>query len=151
MKLILALAMLFVPVLLKAEIFELQALDFGTVAVVDNRTAGTLTIDKFGNTSVSSQLRVVSPPVPGRFLIDNLAPNTGISISLAHNANTMNPLVTSQEFFTFTLTDYSDYLVADANGEAELLVGGTITTSGSGSLNFAQTDYKINFRITFLY
>ena len=172
-----------------ADIFEVQALDFGTIAVIDNSSAESLTIDKFGNTTVSSRLLVVSPPMPGRFLIDNLAPNTGISISMSHNASTMTPLISSQEFFTFSLTDYSDYLVAnvignsiengklveskslfnkakglvnkgtdysdylvaDANGEAELLIGGTITTSGSGSLNFAQTDYRINYRVIFLY
>jgi hypothetical protein len=134
-----------------ADIFEVQKLDFGTIAVIENNTSESLTIDKFGNTAVSAHLLVVSPPISGRFLIDSLAPNTGISVSMSHNASTMTPLISSQEFFTFSLTDYSDYLVADANGEAELLIGGTITTSGSGSLNFAQTDYTINYRVTFLY
>jgi hypothetical protein len=134
-----------------ADVFQVQELNFGTIAVIDNSASESLTIDKFGNTTVSAHLLVVSPPIPGRFLIDNLAPNTGISISMSHNASTMTPLISSQEFFTFSLTDYSDYLVADANGEAELLIGGTIATSGSGSLNFAQTDYRINYRVTFLY
>jgi hypothetical protein len=151
MKGLIVFASLLFQSLAHADIFEIQALDFGTIAVTDNSSAESLTIDKFGNTIVSSKLLVVSPPTSGRFLIDNLAPNTGISISMSHNASTMTPLISSQEFFTFSLTDYSDYLVADANGEAELLIGGTITTSGSGSLNFAQTDYRINYRVIFLY
>jgi len=151
MRKLIVLALLLFQSFVHADIFELQALDFGTIAVTDNSSAASLTIDKFGNTTVSPHLLVVSQPIPGRFLIDNLAPNTGISISMSHNASTMTPLISSQEFFTFSLTDYSDYLVADANGEAELLIGGTITTSGSGSLNFAQTDYRINYRVIFLY
>lgn len=143
--------LLFSQCVVVAEITELQALNFGTVAVISNNSAASLTVDKFGNFNVSSQLRSVTPPTPGRFLVNNLAPNTGISISMSHNATTMTPLISSQEFFTFSLTDYSDYLVADGNGEAELFIGGTITTSGSGSLNFAQTDYRINYRVIFLY
>jgi hypothetical protein len=143
--------LLFFKFLAHGDILDVQPLNFGTIAVINNSAAASFTIDKFGNTTVSPQLRIVSPPSPGRFLINNLAPNTGISISMSHNATTMTPLISSQEFFTFSLTDYSDYLVADANGEAELMIGGTITTSGSGSLNFAQTDYRINYRVIFLY
>jgi hypothetical protein len=143
--------LLILPSTSGAEVFELQALDFGTIAIISNDSVSSLTIDKFGNTIVSPSLRIVEPPSSGRFLIDNLAPNTGIRITMSHNATTMTPLTTSQEFFTFSLTDYSDYLVADGNGEAELFVGGTISTSGSGNLNFAQTDYRINYRVTFLF
>jgi hypothetical protein len=100
---------------------------------------------------VSPQLRIISPPTAGRLLIDGLAPNTGISVSLSHGATQMTPLITSQEFFSFTLNNYSDYLVADENGEAEIRIGATISTSGNGSLNFAQTDYQINYQITFLF
>jgi hypothetical protein len=144
-------ALLFFQSIGYAEIYEIQALDFGTIAVIDNSSAASMTIDKFGNTTVSAHLRIVSPPIPGHFLINDLPPSTGISINMSHNSNTMTPLSSSQEFFTFSLTDYTDYLVTDVNGEAELLIGGTITTSGSGSLNFAQTDYRINYRVIFLY
>jgi hypothetical protein len=136
---------------IQADIFELESLNFGTIAVVDNNNIGTLTIDRFGNTTVSPQLRIISPPTAGRLLIDGLAPNTGISVSLSHGATQMTPLITSQEFFSFTLNNYSDYLVADENGEAEIRIGATISTSGNGSLNFAQTDYQINYQITFLF
>nr|WP_241664413.1 DUF4402 domain-containing protein [Ningiella ruwaisensis] len=135
----------------QANITELQSLNFGTIALVDNSSVGDIIVDKFGNVTSTSHFRVVIPPQPAHFLIDGLAPNTGVSIAISHSATQMSPLTSSPETLTFSLIESAEYVVADANGEAEIKIGAKLSTSGNGSLNFAQTDYRINYQVTFLY
>jgi hypothetical protein len=39
-------------------------------------------------------------------------------------------------------------VLSDSSGDATLTFGGRITTSGSGRLNFADTEFRSNIRIT---
>jgi hypothetical protein len=130
---------------------QLQPLSFGTIAIVNNSQAGTLTIDRFGNVTSNTNFRIVLPPQEAVFQLYNLAPNTGVSITLSHSSNQLRPVGTSGEYLEFTLTDYSRYLVVERDGTVEFRVGGTVSTTGSGSLNYAQAEHSIVYRINLLY
>jgi hypothetical protein len=90
-------ALIFLPLIaLHAQVIQqLQPLSFGTIAIINNSQPGTLTIDRFGNVTSSNNFRIVLPPQEAVFQLYNLAPNTGISITLSHSSNQLRPVGTS--------------------------------------------------------
>ena len=141
----------FLSLAIRADLNLLQPLNFGTVAVVNNATTQSITIDELGNYSISSGLRTLEPGEPAIFEASGFPGNLQLFISsLITQANT-NSVIYSPEQFTLTQLHTQSSVITGGDGTAEIIVGGTMVTSGSGTLNFVDTTYTSDLRITINY
>lgn len=148
MKLICLVILLLLSNAASAQIVEDVPISFGTVAVVNNDSSGSLSVDIFGNLSVDSNFRVITPGNFGVFSISGLPANSSLPVEISVTNPSMNPGRAFNETFVFSVNSFDQTARADARGEATIRVGGTITTSGSGSRNFEQASYESQIRIT---
>lgn len=125
-----------------------QSLDFGTIVVIDNDSAGQLSIDRFGNVTISNNFRVIESGQPAVFSFTGLPSFSSPSIVISEVDSQMNPGQFSPETFTFTVTSFDPSARANGNGDALVSVGGTLTLSASGNNAFVDATYEANFRIS---
>lgn len=134
-----------------ADLNLLQPLNFGTVAVVDNSTTQSIIIDELGNYSISSGLRTLVPGQPAIFEASNYPGNLQLFVSsMITRANTSSD-VYSVEQFTLSNLHIQSSVITGGDGTAQIIVGGTMQTSGSGTLNFVDTTYESTLSITINY
>lgn len=131
-----------------SQIVEEIPISFGTIALVNNDTQGSLSIDIFGNVSVDSNFRVITPGNFGVFQVSGLPANSSLAVDVSVTNPSMNPGRAFVETFVFSVTSFDALARANASGDATVRVGGTITTSGSGSRNFEQASYESQIRVT---
>ncbi|MGB3725131.1 MAG: hypothetical protein WA981_05140 [Glaciecola sp.] len=130
------------------EVQEITPVYFGTVVVLDNSTVGSIRIDEFGNTTVSTHFAVIDPPRYGEFRLVNFVPNSILFITGGIiQAGTTSPQV-SPEQFTLNAVNVRATIRVDADGNAEFRVGGELVTSGSNSLAFGNQTYTSRLSIT---
>ncbi|MFC3120369.1 hypothetical protein [Agaribacter flavus] len=132
----------------KAQLLEVDPVDMGTVALADNNSVQTLSIDVFGNVVNSGGFRVIIDGQPGLYRATNLLPNVLYNVTVSVQNATMNPNQASLEFFVFDIPSYDQQVLTDVNGEADIRVGGRITTSGSGGRIFAEAPHVSAIQIT---
>jgi len=125
-----------------------RPINFGTVVVVNNDSPGTLSIDRFGNMSASSNFRIIASGEPASFSVTGLPPFSNTSILVTSVDEDMNPGRPYTETFTFSVTSFEPSARADANGDSSFNVGGTITLSGSGDNVYENATYETSFRVT---
>lgn len=132
----------------RADILVDQALDFGTIAIVKNDVAGTYEIDRYGNTSYSSNFGILTPAQPAIFRLIGFPPFSRQFIDVVELGGTMNPGEFASETFALAITDFDSSVVMDGLGEGNVRAGGSITTSGSGVTAFSALPYQVQIRIT---
>jgi hypothetical protein len=132
----------------QAQVVEQQALNFGTVVLVHNDSEGSLTVDIFGNISLDNNFRIVTPGNHAIFGVSGLPANSSLPVTVSVTNPTMNPRQVFDESFVLSITSYDQQARTDEFGDATIRVGGTITTSGSSNLNFAQATYESQIRVT---
>lgn len=131
-----------------ADINPVQLLDFGIIAIADNSSPASITVDEFDNVSADPSFRVISRGQPAIYQITNLVPNTTFTVDVDVINVSMNPGVASLEYFDLEIVRVNNTVLSDSLGQATLTFGGKITTSGSGGLDFAEATYSSNLRIT---
>jgi hypothetical protein len=136
-----------------AELELRQELDFGVLAIRGNDAVSTLALRHRGLPASSGGgaggLMVVAHGRPGRYLFTGLPPLTALDISVTASDS---PSLDGQgagerlvlEQFSF------DALTTSAAGEAELLLGAALRTSGNG-LPLAEGQYRGAFEIELRY
>lgn len=112
------------------DILETQVLSFGSVAISDNNTKQTLRIGIDGRVSSDIGIIPVLPGTPGQFTLIGFPPHQSLTIEF-------DTLVLSAAGDglgqTFTVGfSYLPLVTTDANGEATINFGATLTTSGDG-------------------
>ncbi|MFK7858784.1 MAG: DUF4402 domain-containing protein [Granulosicoccus sp.] len=111
---------------------ELQRLNFGTLAVPDNSSVSRFTYPHTDrNLIFEGQLVLISRGTPGRYRFTDFPAFTSLSVTV-----TTTSLTTGVSSFPESMTVDSflfDQLTTDAQGEAELSLGGRLSTSGSGN------------------
>lgn len=125
-----------------------QALNFGRLVVLSNQQVESFAIDRTGNINYSDVFRVIEPPERGRFRVFDLPSNTPFTISSVILQNRLTSTSPNVEFFDFVSLDHLNLVVTDELGEANIWVGGQISTSGQGSVNFGDLPLLANYRIT---
>lgn len=134
--------------LARADILVDQALDFGTIAIVKNDVSGSYEIDRYGNTSYSSNFGILTPAQPAVFRLVGFPPFSRQFINVVELGGNMNPGEFASETFSLSITDFDNSVVMDALGEGNVRAGGVITTSGSGVTAFSALPYQVQIRIT---
>jgi hypothetical protein len=132
----------------KSEITELQALSFGTVVVISNTSPESFTIQKNGFINNSAGLRTMNNHQPAIFEVTDLNPNSFYNTTIDISTPSFTPQGGSAETFTLSISDFDSRVQANAQGVLQIRVGGTITTSGNGILNFESTNFQTQYNIT---
>lgn len=134
---------------IKAQIFEeIEPVNFGTVAIVDNRQPLNLIIDSAGNYIISEGMYALVRGEPGIFRASGLAPNTRFFISLTPIQSRTVTETYSPEQFTVVSYNHQPSITTNGLGVAEFEVGGVFQTSGSGTTNFIDKKYTARFRVS---
>lgn len=131
-----------------ADIEQLQALSFGKLVVLTNAEPELFRIDKEGDVSYSDAYRVIEPPERASFRIFNLPANTPITVSTLILQPALFSPSPNLERFTFAELDHFGLVTTDELGEVTIWVGGAISTSGEGSINFGDFPLAANYRFT---
>lgn len=129
----------------------IQDLDFGDIVVVDNSSPGTISLTYLGQLSVSNHFRIISPSQIGQVLLSNYPVNAELFVDafvLQPNSSSVN---VSPEQFQLTSISHPASVRTRVDGTAVINLGGTIQTSGSGSLAYSDTDYSISIQIQVQY
>lgn len=130
-----------------AEILLVQQFNIGNIVVADNDAPQTVTLDQFGTFQATSGFRVISRGQIGIYRLTDLPPSSTINITVNVVNTPMTSDIPSLETFDFEIVRQEETVLSDADGEAELRFGGRITTSGSGSIMFTDTDFTSQIRI----
>ncbi|TPE54518.1 DUF4402 domain-containing protein [Maribrevibacterium harenarium] len=141
----------FLSDVVKADITEVTPLSFGTIAVTRNQSVEYVAIDYNGNVSRSSGIHVISAPQVGEYTLSNYPANQLVFLSATSVQATSNSVMISPEQFRLTATSIPNSLTTDGSGNGSFYVGGTLSTSGSGSTVFVDTTYRINYLISVNY
>lgn len=134
---------------LLAEVVNIRPLSFGRIVISDNSTIGEYTIDYLGNITATNHFRIIEAGSPAEFLLFNYPANAQVFItpSVIQASTSSTPFSTGQ-FTLVNLTSPGSIFIR-TDGTAEVGVGGTLRTSGSGSMNYSDADYTINLQISF--
>jgi len=142
---------------------------FGTVAAIASPTAGTqasivmqpitaATTVTQGSGGSDSRLLIIAAPTPGKIMINNAPPNTTFTITPGGTVQLANPANTIHTQFDFTPSavamDYNP--TTDANGDLNIMIGGTLATrqqqgAGNESEGYADGSYTGTYSVTLAY
>lgn len=131
-----------------SDIIQIRPLDFGEIAIVDNSSAHTLSIDWLGNINVDTGIRIIRLGQPGEFEASGFAGNVELFVTPLVISDVMNPGRVSGEYPNLVSLDTAASVRTESDGTAIIFVGGTIQTSNSGSLDFVNDTYSSDIRIT---
>ena len=128
-----------------AQITQVQLLTFGKIVVLDNSVQYSLRVEPDGRVRRNAAFVLIEDPKPAIFHFSQLPANTSFSIqvdeendgvTLFSEVGQPTALFTIQPFFSF-----SSYRT-NQHGEAEVPMGGILTTSGDGKLYHDGTYYR---------
>jgi hypothetical protein len=137
----------FISFMSSAETLLVQPLTMGNIVIAANDTPQQITLDEFGTFQASSGFRIISRGQIGIYRLTDLPPSSTINIIVNVVNTQMTSDTPSMESFDFEIIRQKETVLSDADGEAELRFGGRITTSGSGSVIFTDTDFTSRIRI----
>ena len=130
------------------EVQVIRPLRFGTVAVLDNDSVGSISIDYLGNTRISTNFAVVELPSTGIFRLVGYPANATLVVTGAViQAQTTSPQA-SPEQFELVSVDTPLSVNIESDGTAEFSVGGELVTSGSTIETFGNQEYTARLLIT---
>ncbi len=132
-----------------AEIIFEENLDFGKFSIVNNSNVSELTVTRYGQSFSSNSLRIITPGAPALLKFINYPAYTTLYL------NPITPTtgrVQSGNSAEFILTDLDipASVTTDGAGEASMLLGGTIESSGTGQ-SYLDTDFIFSIRFTINY
>ena len=130
---------------------ESQALDLGTIAIIDNTYIGTINISKEGVVSKTGGIGILRYGSPALFQVRGFDSNRRLYISVQANQSGTVTNEVSAEQFTVQSYDSSEYITTNEQGDAEFSVGAIFATSGSGSSNFRDTVFSAAYAVTVNY
>ena len=123
-------------------------LSFGRFVVADNNTVSTLTVYHDGrNPRATNNIYPIETAIPGEYFLSNFPAFTPLDITVLTNDDLSTDGPTEE--FTVNNVTFED-VTTDANGEATLIIGATLSTTGSGTgyVN-AEYDAVIMINISF--
>lgn len=132
----------------QSQLVELRPLNFGQLAITSNDSANQLSMDYLGNLAFDPPIRIITRGEPGLFVASGFAGNVQLFVTTAIQNTVMNPGLVSGEYMQLIALDVPASVFTQPDGTAEIPVGGTISTSGSGSTTFADATYVSTIRVT---
>jgi hypothetical protein len=127
---------------------NLVDLAFGSFALMDNDIPQTIVVTPAGNATYGA--RVVEGPTPpqaAEFLLEDMTPDTVLTVTI--DDTTLSRVDGGSP--AFTISDYiTNNPTTDSSGDATLLVGATLTTSGNG-MHYESGHYTGTMDITIIF
>ncbi|WP_317931666.1 hypothetical protein [Halioxenophilus sp. WMMB6] len=116
---------------LQADMVEVTPLSFGRFVVAGNSTISTIVIRFDGRKPLyTNQIYPLEFGTNGEYFLSNFPSFTPLNITIISTNN----LTTSGPTEEFSVADFThNDVTTDANGQATLFVGATLSTSGSGN------------------
>lgn len=144
---LLAIAVLFVSSTVFAQNVNVtRELTFGKFAMQDNDAAYDIVIQPDGSVIADPQYIFFSDPVTGEVEATGYSASTQLIINITNDnvdpIGATGPSFTADTFFTIP-----DPVTTDGGGNATFEVGGTLTSSGSGT-RYSDDDFQGNITIT---
>ena len=124
-------------------------LSFGTFAIPNNSLVSQLTISTNYRSYSTNHIHVIQPGQPGEFKLVEFPVHTRLFLN-ASLPQQSTVFVGETERFTLTNIELPDSVITDSNGEADLLVGATIKSSGNGG-RYLDTKYDLPLIFTINY
>lgn len=127
-----------------------QQLSFGKIAITSNASVSTTTVRRNGSQQSTNKILVVQSGEPAILQLSNfpiyttmnLSANTPVSSAMGYGGT---------EQFTITALDMPASVKTDLAGQATLIIGGTLATSGLGGVYYNEAVYNIYLEIEFSY
>lgn len=133
-------------------IAQTQALNLGTVAVLDNSTVGTISINNDALVQTTGGVRVLISGTPAIFSVTGFDSERRLFITVQANQSVTTTTLFSPEQFIIQSYDSSASITTNEVGDGEFSVGATFATSGSGSVNFRDgVQYQASYSVTVNY
>lgn len=129
-------------------VFE-ENLDFGTFSIVNNTNVSSLTVTRYGQSFSSNSLRIITPGEPAILKFINYPAFTTLYLNPITPATGRVQSGNSAEFI-LTELDIPASVTTNGAGEASMLLGGTIESSGTGQ-SYLDTDFIFSIRFTINY
>ena len=139
------------PVSFAQTIEEIQALNLGRVAVTDNSSVGTISINRDSFTSTSGGVRLLQVGQPAIIRAEGYDANRRLFITVQATQSATVTEQVSQQQFTVQSYDSEEFVTTDENGNVDFIVGGMFATSGNGSTNFRDTVFRATYTVTVNY
>lgn len=114
------------------EIMELQALNFGVLALTSNIAPSHLVVSPQGNATYGANLISIGPPTPGRYRLSGYPPHTSMSASLNPANLALRGTGPGEQLSISSASTNPVLLFTDHNGVVEFSLGATLSTSGNG-------------------
>ena len=125
-------------------------LSFGTFAVINNTTTSDIRITMAGSTIPTNHIAILNPGHIGEYTLHDDFAFTEIftTVNIVSSETTSSLPSSAQLTLVAVETEFS--VTTDASGDATIIVGGTLRTSGDGA-TYTNTTYSavINFDISY--
>jgi hypothetical protein len=145
------LATLYSPFSYGQTIEEIQALNLGKVAITDNTSVGTISINRDSFTSTSGGVRLLEVGQPAIIRAEGFDSNRRLFITVQATQGATVTEQVSQQQFAVQGYDAEEFVTTDENGSVDFIVGGEFATSGLGSTNFRDTVFTATYTVTVNY
>lgn len=133
----------------QAQVFSrMQELSFGTFALRNNTGVHQLRITQAGVITANSNYARFTDPVRGRYRMQGYPPSTVFTITIPNTTLSLNGLGAG-ELFNLDLL-HPATRTANGAGNATFFVGGSLTTSGSGTM-YSDGNYQGDMDVTINY
>lgn len=133
-----------------ANVSVVEPLHFGKIAITSNSSVSTTTVRRNGSQLSTNKILIVQQGAPAILQLSNFPIYTTITLSAITPVSSGMPYSGSEQF-TLTALDMPATIQVDGLGEATLLIGGTLATSGLGGMYYNDAVYHIYVDIEFSY
>jgi len=134
-----------------AAITQVDKLSFGTIVVLDNTATSEITVDVEGRVILTNQIRVIDLGHPAYFILSDYTIYTQLfTVASVLNAETASYNNNSQQFTLINVTT-APSVTTNATGMAEVIIGGTLQTSGNGINQYYDDTYTATIQLTVSY
>lgn len=130
---------------------QVDRLSFGNIVVLDNATPSEITVDTEGKVVYTNDIRIIDLGQPAYFVLSGFPTYTQLFTAVSVlNAETVSSIHNSQQF-TLTNVTTAPSVTTNATGVAEIIIGGTLQTSGSGTNAYYDDTYTATLQLTISY
>lgn len=129
----------------------IQPINFGHVVIIDNHSVGVMDIDERGDFRTSDHFRIITPGHAGIVELRDFALSSEMFVSGYVLQSRASSGIASPETFTLTQVNIANSIYTRGDGSAEVKFGAQLSTSGSGSQQFADTTFTMRVKLVFQY
>ncbi len=128
---------------------QVHDLNFGLFGMHDNKSVHTITVSPDGTVVADPVFAFAIQPQAGEYRLTEMPTNEALTIELS-SQETAAPTVTTSPLFTVKDFTANNPVTTDGSGNALVLVGASLLTSGAGP--YYQTDsYTGSYDLTIIY